>query len=56
MSYRILLVGCGNVGSRHLQALAKIPFSLKIDIIEPNSSSKKLGLSRLEEISYNKKI
>lgn len=55
MSYRILLVGCGNVGSRHLQALAKIPFSLKIDIIEPNPSSKKLGLSRLDEISYNKK-
>ena len=53
MVYRVLLVGCGNVGSRHLQALVKIPFPLKIDIIEPNPSSKKLGLSRLEEISYN---
>jgi len=55
MVYRILLVGCGNVGSRHLQALVKIPFPVNIDIIEPNASSKKLGLSRLEEISYNKK-
>jgi hypothetical protein len=55
MTHRILLVGCGNVGSRHLQALVKIPFPLKIDIIEPKNSSKKLGLSRLEEISYNKK-
>jgi hypothetical protein len=55
MVYRILLVGCGNVGSRHLQALLKIPFPVNIDIIEPNISSKKLGLSRLEEISYNKK-
>lgn len=55
MIYRILLIGCGNVGGRHLQALVKIPHTLKIDIIEPNNSSKKLGLSRLQEISYNKK-
>ena len=55
MVYRILLVGCGNVGSRHLQALVKIPFPVDIDIIEPNTSSKKLCLSRLEEIHYNKK-
>lgn len=55
MVYRVLLVGCGNVGSRHLQALVKVPFPLNIDIIEPNPSSKKLGLLRLEEISYNKK-
>ena len=43
MVYRILLVGCGNVGSRHLQALVKIPFPVNIDIIESNASSKKLG-------------
>ena len=55
MTYRILLVGCGNVGSRHLQALLKIPYNLKIDIIEPKNSSKKLALSRLQEITYNKK-
>jgi len=55
MTYRILLVGCGNVGSRHLQALLKIPYNLKIDIIEPKNSSKKLALSRLQEISYNNK-
>ena len=55
MIYRILLIGCGNIGSRHLQAFVKIPHTLKIDIIEHNNSSKKLGLSRLQEISYNKK-
>jgi len=55
MVYRILLIGCGNVGSRHLQALVKIPAALQINIIEPNNSSKKLGLSRLKEIPYNKK-
>lgn len=54
MTFRVLLVGCGNVGSRHLQALVKVPYDLQIDIIEPNKLAKNLGISRLEEISYNK--
>ncbi len=49
-----MLIGCGNVGSRHLQALVKIPYQIQINIIEPNLSAKKLGISRLNEISYDK--
>jgi len=51
---RICLVGCGNVGSRHLQAIAKLPFEIKVDIIEPNLESIQLGKKRLDEIDYNK--
>jgi hypothetical protein len=53
LSRRICLVGCGNVGSRHLQAIAKLPFEVEIDIVEPNLESMLLGKKRLEEIDYN---
>lgn len=55
MVYNILLIGSGNVGSRHLQALVKIPFKIQIDIIEPKKSAKELSISRLNEINYDEK-
>ena len=54
MTKKIVLVGCGNVGSRHLQALAKLPFKAEIDIVEPNKESKSLGKSRLKDVLPNK--
>lgn len=51
---RILLVGCGNIGSRHLQGLLKFSEPLIIDIVEPNDESKNLAIARLDEISYEK--
>ena len=55
MSKNIVLVGCGNVGSRHLQALVKVHQSITIYVVEPNKNSQNLGKKRLDEISYNKK-
>lgn len=52
---KIVLVGCGNIGSRHLQALAKLQGTINIDIVENYAPSLKLAKSRLEEIQYNKK-
>ena len=49
---RICLIGCGNVGSRHLQAISKLPFSINVDIVEPNLKSQELGKKRLSEIKY----
>ena len=37
----ITIVGCGNIGSRHLQAVSKIEDALEIHIVEPNDISKK---------------
>jgi len=51
----ITIVGCGNIGSRHLQGISKIKTSLNIHIIEPNKNSKKNGKRRLKEIpNYSK--
>ncbi len=55
MRKKILLVGCGNIGSRHLQALVKLPFEVNIEIVEPNKDAQKLALKRLNEIKYNHK-
>lgn len=49
-----MLVGCGNIGSRHLQALVKLPFETKIEIIEPNIDAQNTAKKRLNEIRYDK--
>lgn len=33
---RVLLVGCGNIGFRHLQAICGVPTPLDISVVEPN--------------------
>jgi len=54
MKKKIVLVGCGNVGSRHLQAISKLPFQSNIHIIEPNRNSQELAKTRLEEVKYDR--
>ena len=51
---KIVLVGCGNIGSRHLQAIVKLKNSISIQIIEPDLKAQTLAKSRLNEIKYNK--
>jgi hypothetical protein len=55
MTKKIALIGCGNIGSRHLQALVKLPFSTEISIVEPNKSAQRIGVERLNQIKINKK-
>lgn len=45
-----VLVGCGNLGSRHLQALASVEELDQIFVIDPFESSLDLGRKRLREI------
>ncbi len=52
---KILILGCGNIGSRHLQALTNLPYDLEIGIIEPNENSKKIAITRLRESNYDSK-
>jgi len=54
MIKNILVIGCGNIGSRHIQALAKLPFNTHIEIVDPDLNSHKIAQSRLNEINYNK--
>ena len=53
---KICLIGCGNIGSRHLQGLVKTSFPINIKIIEPFLKSQELGKQRLSEIQYDKEL
>lgn len=48
--YRVLLVGCGELGSRHLQAVASLPEVGEIDVIDPRPEALQLGRGRLGEV------
>ncbi len=56
MVKKIVLVGAGNIGSRHLQALAKLPYELSIDIVEKETKNFEISEKRLLEIGFNKDL
>jgi len=47
---RVLIVGCGELGSRHLQALASLPMVTHIEVLDPRPESFQLGRDRLQEL------
>jgi len=51
---KIILVGCGNIGSRHLQAIVKLKNAISVEIVEPSVKAQRLAKSRLNKIKYNK--
>jgi predicted dehydrogenase len=54
---KILLIGSGNIGSRHLQALCQSDKETVIEIIENNEEAINLTKNRLNEINFsNQKI
>ena len=53
MMKKVLLVGCGNIGSRHLQSLIQLEDSTYITIVEPNENSKNNAKSILSDSSYS---
>jgi len=53
MTLNLVIVGCGNVGSRHLQAVAKLPFPIQIHIVEPSKDAQTIAKSRLNEIQHD---
>ena len=46
---KISIIGCGNIGSRHLQAISKIKEPLEVHIVEPNEESVKIAQARLKQ-------
>lgn len=55
MFKNICIIGVGNIGSRHLQGLAKISQPLSIQAIDPSSDSLALAKKRYEEVSTHLK-
>ncbi len=54
---RVLIVGCGEIGTRHLQAVASLAMISSVEIVDPNQQSLELGKARLLEIpDLNKDI
>jgi saccharopine dehydrogenase-like NADP-dependent oxidoreductase len=54
---RILLVGAGQLGSRHLQGLARSENILEIHIVDPSEKNLEISISRFQEIDgYNKHV
>lgn len=48
---RVLLVGCGEIGTRHLQALVRLPQVEQIEIVDPRPEALVLGRARVEEVA-----
>ena len=49
--FKILIVGCGELGSRHLQAVCNLPQVKEVMVVDLNSSSLELGKKRLQDIT-----
>lgn len=47
---KILLIGAGQLGSRHLQGLANYKEELHISIVEPNSNNQAIAVQRFQEV------
>lgn len=47
---RVLVVGCGELGSRHLQAVACLPQVAEVEIVDPRPEALQLGQKRLAEV------
>ncbi len=48
--YRVLIVGCGEIGSRHLQAVASLPIVREVEVVDPRPDGLELGRQRLTEV------
>ncbi len=49
MSKKVLLVGCGGVGSRHLQALSCVKEIVQIHVVDANPAMHEIGRGRIKE-------
>jgi predicted dehydrogenase len=52
--YKILIIGAGQLGSRHLQGLLRSNITATIEVVEPNALSIKNAIERSKEIKFDK--
>ena len=53
---KVALIGAGQLGSRHLQGLAKSSIEFSIEVVEPFQKSREVAKQRYEEIETNPKV
>lgn len=51
---KVVVIGAGNIGSRHLQALSNVKTPLEIYVVEPNKDAFDLSMQRFSESANNK--
>jgi hypothetical protein len=54
--YKIAIIGAGQLGSRHLQGLAKSSFAIQIEVIDPFEDSLHIAKQRYLEIEKSKYV
>ena len=55
MITKILLIGCGNIGFRHLEGLLKSDLTLEITVIEKLNDKIESSKKKINELNFNKK-
>lgn len=56
MKYKILIVGAGQLGSRHLQGALKVLVPIDVFVIDPSNESLAIAAQRANEIDHNHTI
>ena len=51
--HTIAIIGAGQIGSRHLQALALSNYNLNIQIVDPYAESLKNAQKRFDQVNQN---
>jgi len=51
--FNIVIIGAGQLGSRHLQSLAKMDISISIEVVDPNGEQLKIAKERFGQASQN---
>lgn len=54
--FNVLVIGAGQMGSRHLQGLAKINQDIRITVVDPNYNALELSKKRFEEMPSNSHV
>lgn len=52
----IVVIGAGQLGSRHIQALSKVNFQAKIEVVDPLAASLEVARNRFNEMPSNHNI
>ena len=52
----VAIIGSGQLGSRHLQAIAKIDFPIDIQIVDPSDVALKIAKERFDQIPSNPNV
>jgi predicted dehydrogenase len=53
---RVIIIGAGNIGSRHLQSLVKSKLTLSITVVDPNAQALEISKKRFNESLTRKKV